>query len=96
MNNSILDFFIGLTMVNVLPHYLVGILKVRFLSLYGFGNKQNIAYAWTSIILSILLFHLNYGLGALLDHTWFIGGLFVILSYLALGNYLVMKFKSQR
>jgi len=95
MNNSIIDFFIGLTLVNVLPHYMVGILKVRFLSLYGFGDKQNIAYAWTSIVISLILFHLNYGIGSLLSHTWYAGGMFVILAYLITGKFLVQKFSKE-
>jgi len=92
MDNPIIDFFIGLMLVNVIPHYLVGILNIRFLSLYGFGDKQNIAYAWTSIIISLILFHIKYGIGSLPNHTWFAGGLFVILAYLITGKFLVIKF----
>jgi hypothetical protein len=95
MNNTILDFFIGLTLVNVLPHYLVGILNIRFLGLYGFGNNRNIAYAWTSFLVSIILFHINYGIGSILDHSWYLGGICVILSYLLLGRFLVRTFKKK-
>ena len=93
MDNPIIDFFIGLTLVNVVPHYMMGILKIRFLSLYGFGDMQNIAYALTSTLASILLFHLNYGLGTILDHAWYVGGMFIIVSYLLLGRFLVNKFE---
>ena len=96
MNNPIIDFFIGLTLVNVLPHYMVGILKVRFLSLYGFGDKQNIAYAWTSLIVSLVLFHINYGIGSITSHTWYIGGMSVILAYLLTGKYLVRVFGDKK
>ena len=93
MNNPIIDFFIGLTMVNVLPHYLFGILRIRMLSLYGFGDKQNIAYAWTSLIVSIILFHINHGILNILDHPWYPGGMFVILAYLILGKYLIKMWR---
>ena len=95
MHNPIIDFLIGLTLVNVLPHYMVGILNIRFLGLYGYGNRQNIAYAWTSLVISAVLFHLNYGISSLLDHLWYLGGLSVILSYLLLGRLLIRIFKKK-
>jgi hypothetical protein len=93
MNSSLIDFFIGLTLVNIIPHYMVGILKVRFLSLYGFGDKQNMAYAYTSLAVSIILYHINYGVNTIFDHAWYAGGLFVVISYLILGSVFVKMFK---
>lgn len=95
MNLPIIDFFIGLTLVNIIPHYLVGILKIRFLGLYGFGAKQNIAYAWTSLLASFVLFHINYGLTSIMDHLWYAGGLFAALAYLLLGKILVKFFREK-
>lgn len=96
MNNPVIDFFTGLTLVNVIPHYLVGLLNVRFLGLYGYSSKGNIAYSWTSFIASLILFHINYGLGSILEHTWFLGGVFVVLAYLILGNFLIKMFKEKK
>ena len=83
-----IDFLIGLTMVNTLPHFTLGIWKGRMFSLFGFGDKQNIAYGILNFILSISLFHYKYGLATVLDHGMFVGGMFVAVAYFMVGHFL--------
>ena len=83
-----IDFLIGLTMVNTLPHFTLGIWKGRILGLFGFGDKQNIAYGIFNFVVSTGLFHYKYGLGNILEHGWFVGGMFVAIAYFIVGQFL--------
>ena len=85
---NFIDFLIGLTMVNTLPHFTLGIWKGRILSLFGFGDKQNIAYGILNFVVSVSLFHYKYGLENVLEHSWFVGGMFVAIAYFIAGRFL--------
>ena len=79
MNLSLIDFVIGLTLVNTLPHFVLGIWKGRMFSGLGFGNKQNIIYALMNFSLSIGLFIYKYGVKGFLENGFYLGGLFGII-----------------
>ncbi len=85
---NFIDFLIGLTMVNTIPHFVLGIWKGRILGAFGFGNKQNIAYGILNFIISISLFLYKYGFDGLLENGIFIGGMFVVVSYFIVGQFL--------
>ena len=85
---DIIDFLIGLTMVNAIPHFVLGVWKGRMLSLFGFGNKQNIAYGVLNFILSFSLFHYKYGIDSVLENGMFVGGMFVVIAYFIIGQFL--------
>lgn len=86
MNFSFVDFVIGLTLVNTIPHFVLGIWKGRMFSGLGFGNKQNILYGLLNFSVSIGLFTYTYGIRGLGDNSIYLGALFVIFSYFAVGN----------
>jgi len=86
MEFTLIDFIIGLTLVNMLPHFVLGIWKGRMLSGLGFGNTKNILYGLLNLIISISLFFFKYGIEELLSNGIYLGGLFVILSYLIVGK----------
>ena len=90
MENPIIDFFIGLTVANAIPHFLVGAAGIRFLGLFGYGDKANMAYGLVSIAASLLLFHFNYGIVNLFDFPMYLGALFVAISYV-FGSKLLLK-----
>ena len=83
-----IDFLIGLTMVNVLPHFTLGIWKGRMFSAFGCGNRQNIAYGILNFIISVSLFHYKYGIDTLFENGMYAGGMFVVVAYFIVGQFL--------
>ncbi len=90
----LIDFIIGLTIMNAMPHMLVGYGNIRFLGLFGFGNLSNIAYSALSTIISISLFTWKYGVEGLVTNGIYIGAVSVLFIYWVTGKWL-MKFFSK-
>lgn len=88
----IIDLIIGITLINALPHLLVGYGNIRFLGLFGFGNLPNIAYAALSTIISITLFSWKYGIEGWKTNGIYLGGLFVLAAYWFFGKLLIKIF----
>jgi len=86
MDFSFIDFVIGLTLINTIPHFVLGIWKGRMFSIFGFGNLQNILYGLLNFIISMGLFTYKYGLEGFLQNSIYLGALFVILSYFIVGK----------
>jgi len=86
MEFSLIDFIIGLTLINTIPHFVLGIWKGRMLSGLGFGNLQNILYGLLNFTISIVLFSYKYGVEGFMNNSIYLGGLFVILSYFIVGK----------
>lgn len=89
---SITDFLIGLTLVNAIPHFVLGVWKGRILSGLGFGPTANILYALFNFAVSITLFTTRYGVAGLADHGIFAGGLFIVVIYFITGKFLYTRF----
>ncbi|HAA14432.1 MAG TPA: hypothetical protein DCE41_23220 [Cytophagales bacterium] len=88
---DIIDFFIGLTLVNALPHWVLGIWKGRMFSGLGFGNRANIGYAIINFGISLGLFLYKYGVSGISEQGMFVGGAFVGVMYFILGSWLYRK-----
>ncbi len=89
---NIIDFIIGLTLVNTIPHFVLGIWKGRILGGFGIGNTANILYGLLNFFISISLFFYNYGLDGLKNNGIYAGGLFVIIMYFVFGKLLYNYF----
>jgi len=94
MQFHIMDFFIGWFLMNAMPHLLVAQTEVRFLSLFGFSVKGNYAYAAFNLIVSIILFQIQYGLNNLLNNGLYLGALFILVIYIFTGRFFYKKFKA--
>ena len=79
---NIIDFFIGLTLMNALPHFVLGIWKRRMLSGFGFGNLQNILYGLLNFVISISLYLYQYRLDHLLSNGIYVGALTLLIIYI--------------
>jgi len=79
----ILDFIIGLTLINTIPHFVLGVWKGRMFSGLGFGNANNIGYGILNFIISVSLFLYKYGVQGILKNGIYLGALFVLLCYFA-------------
>ena len=44
MEFSLTDFIIGLTLMNAMPHFVLGTFQARMLSGFGYGDHANIIY----------------------------------------------------
>ncbi len=84
---TIIDFFIGLTLMNAMPHFVLGIWHGRMLSGFGFGDFKNIAYGLLNFAISIGLFIYEYGLGKILENGIYVGALAVLLIYFITGRF---------
>jgi hypothetical protein len=82
----VIDFIIGLTLINTIPHFVLGIWKGRMFSGLGFGNAQNIIYSIINFVISISLFVYKYGLAGILENGIYFGALFVLISYFIVGK----------
>ena len=89
---SIPDFIMGILLVNALPHFIIGIFKIRFLSIFGFSPQSNIFYSFLCIAISLALFQYQYGLNTILDHGVYAGGLFILFNYYLLTKVLYKHF----
>ncbi|RJP55801.1 MAG: hypothetical protein C4557_00855 [Anaerolineaceae bacterium] len=84
---TIIDFLIGMTLMNSMPHFVLGTWKGRMLSAFGFGDLQNILYGLLNLILSVGLFLYKYGMEKLLDNGIFTGALVLLVIYFLTGQY---------
>ena len=75
-----------MTLVNCLPHFVLGIWGGRMLSGLGFGNRGNIIYGIFNFIVSIGLYVYQYGLANIFQNGIYLGALFVIISYFIVGK----------
>lgn len=83
---TILDFIIGLTLINAIPHFVLGVWKGRMFSGLGFGNTNNILYGIMNFVVSMGLFLYKYGVDGLLENGIYAGALFVLVSYFIVGK----------
>lgn len=82
-----IDFFTGWFLMNAMPHFVFGVWHQRVLSLFGFGDKQNIFYAAFNTSVSLGLFHWNHGIENLLDHGIYLGCLAILFIYYVVGKF---------
>lgn len=82
-----IDFIIGATLMNAMPHLVLGIWKGRMFSAFGFGNKQNIAYGLLCLIISLALFIYKYGADKILDNEIYLGALSLLIIYFITGQF---------
>jgi hypothetical protein len=82
---NILDFLIGLTLMNAMPHLVLGTWKGRMFSAFGFGNWKNLAYAAVNAAVSLSLFLARYGTHGLVTNGIYAGALVLLLIYVFTG-----------
>ncbi len=80
-----IDFFIGLTLMNAMPHFVLGVWKGRMFSAFGFGDTKNILYGVLNFVASIGLFLYKYGINQFLENGIYIGALTLFVIYFLTG-----------
>ena len=84
---SITDFLIGLTLMNAMPHFVLGVWKGRMFSAFGFGDVKNMLYGLTNFALSLGLFLFTHGPEQLLRNGVYTGALVLLLIYFLTGRF---------
>ena len=84
---TIIDFLIGATLMNAMPHLVLGIWKGRMFSAFGFGNKQNIAYGFLCLVISIGLYIYEYGTSKIWENGIYAGALSLLIIYFLSGQF---------
>ena len=82
---NIIDFIIGATLMNAMPHFVLGIWKGRMLSLFGFGNLKNILYGLMNFVISISLFIYQHGIAQLFQNSIYAGAMILLVIYFLTG-----------
>ena len=95
MQITLIDFFIGFFLMNAMPHMLFGLFEIRFLSLFGYSSRGNLAYAFLNVAVALLLFHMQYGIQELLSQGILIDALTVFLLYLVTGRFFYKRFQNK-
>jgi hypothetical protein len=84
---TVIDFVIGATLMNAMPHLVLGIWKGRMFSTFGFGDKQNMAYGFLCLVISVSLFIYQYGASAILNNGIYSVALALLLIYFVTGHF---------
>ncbi len=92
MEFSFIDFLIGVTIVNAIPHFVLGVWNGRILGGLGYGNKANIAYGILNFVLGMSLFIYKYGVAAIIQNGIFLGAVTVVVLYFIFGRLLYRLF----
>jgi hypothetical protein len=92
---NLIDFIIGALLMNAMPHFIFGLTKTHFLGLFGYSPKGNIAYAVLQLFLCVILYCYNYSLEELLNNSFLLGGLAVLLLFFIFGK-LFVKFYQKK
>ncbi|MFK7827104.1 MAG: hypothetical protein AB8G05_23375 [Oligoflexales bacterium] len=93
MEFSLIDFLVGFLLANAIPHFVIGAMDIRFLSLFGFGSKQNIFYSIWNIAWALGLSLYFRGSGWILNNGIFLGVSFIFIAYVFTGRFLYKKWK---
>jgi len=78
---NILDLIIGITLMNAMPHFILGVWKGKMLSGFGTGNTQNILWGLSNFLVSISTFIFKYGWEGLLENQIYLGAAFIIVTF---------------
>ena len=88
------DFFIGFFLMNAMPHMLFGLIRLRFLSLFGFSEKGNLLYGLVNVAAATGLYHYQYGINAMKNDGIMVGALTIIVIYAFTGRFLAGYFQA--
>ncbi len=92
---NVIDFIIGLTLMNAMPHFVLGVWKARMFSGLGFGNWQNIGYGLINFAVSMSLYVYQYGLASIAENGIMAGALFVLIAYFITGQFWYKLFNKE-
>ena len=84
---NLIDFLIGLTLMNAMPHFILGAWRGRMFSAFGFGETKNILYGVLNFAVSLGLFVSRYGIEQVFRNGMYAGALVLLLIYFLTGRF---------
>ena len=90
---TLIDVVIGMTLMNAMPHFVLGVWKGRMFSAFGFGNKQNIFYGLLNFLVSIGLVLYKYGLEGITKNGIYTGAIIILVIYFLTAPFWYKLFK---
>lgn len=84
---NLIDLLIGLTLMNAMPHLVLGIWKGRMFSAFGIGDTKNIVYGVLQFAVSLGLFLAKYGLAGLFANGMYLGAVCILSIYVLTGRF---------
>ena len=76
-----LDLVIGITLMNAMPHFILGTWRQRMINAFGFGDRGNMVYGLLNYAVSLSLFLYLYGWAGLMDNGIYMGASIIVLIY---------------
>ncbi len=95
MNLNPLDFLTGFFLMNAMPHLIFGIIRLRFLSLFGFSAVGNLLYALVNVGAAGAIYHHQYDIASIKQDGILLGALAMILIYAITGRFFVSLFQAR-
>lgn len=92
---NIIDFAIGVLIVNSLAHFIFGITKTRYLGLFGYSPAGNIGYGVLQFVVAVVLLFARYSLESIMTNGFVLGGLFVLMLFLVFGRFSLKLFSKK-
>lgn len=93
---NLIDFIIGALLANSMPHFILGLAKVRYLGLFGYSHKGNIAYGILQFAIAIILLFINYSYEVILQNGFVLGALSVLVLFLLFGKFSLKLFGEKK
>jgi len=93
MQLNILDFLTGFFLMNAMPHLIFGIIRLRFLSLFGFSAIGNLLYALVNVGIAGSLYHYQYDITSIKQDGILLGALATLVLYMITGRFFVGLFQ---
>ncbi len=95
MQLNILDFLTGFFLMNAMPHLIFGIIRLRFLSLFGFSAIGNLLYAVVNVAIAGAIYHYQYDIMSIKQDGILLGALAMLVIYLITGRFFVGLFQAK-
>lgn len=93
MTLNILDFLTGFFLMNAMPHLIFGIIRLRFLSLFGFSAIGNLLYALVNVGIAGGIYHHQYDITSIKQDGILLGALAIFVIFLITGRFFVNLFQ---
>lgn len=93
MKLNLLDFLTGLLLMNAMPHMIFGLIRLRFLSLFGFSALGNLLYAFVNLSAAVYIYHYQYHISSITQDGILLGAMAMLLIYLIAGRFMVNLFQ---
>ena len=93
---NLIDFIIGALIANAMPHLILGLTKTRYLGLFGYSPKGNIAYGILQFVIAIILLLINYSFETILQNGFVLGALSILVLFLLFGRFSLKLFSEKK